>query len=141
MRMIAFLATAILLPFASAVAAANQQRAVEECEALSQSDMRECLTRKAAERQALLKRAESDAAAALGQWDEDEKHGKRAKRQLDLANQAFARYRDAQCGFVAALGGGAIAHAVAMRRLACTIELNEGRAASLADSVSDLPRR
>jgi hypothetical protein len=38
-------------------------------------------------------------------------------------------------------GWGAIAGALELRRLACTINLNEARTRSLADSIATLPRR
>lgn len=141
MRMMIAMTAAILLPFAAAAAATNQQRDVEECMALSQSDMRECLSRSAAKSQALLRRAETKASTALAKWDEDAKYTKLATAQLDVANKAFAEYRDAQCNFASSLGGGAIANALEMRQLACTITLNNERAALLSDSIGNLPRK
>jgi hypothetical protein len=134
-------AVALLLPFASAAMAGDRQSALDECGALSQAGMRECLAKKAAESQASLKRAENDAAAALARWDEDAKYATLAKAKLDLADRMFAQYRDAECTFATSLGGGAIGTALAMRQLSCTIALNNERAARLAKSVGDLPRR
>jgi hypothetical protein len=141
MRMILILTAALLVPLVSTAAPAGQQNALDECGALSQAGMRECLTSKAADSQALLKRAESDAAAALGRWEEDAKYAKRAKEKLASSSQAFERYRETQCAFISSLGGGAIANALNLRRLACIIDLNNVRVALLANAVADLPRR
>ncbi|MGJ7914261.1 hypothetical protein ACI48D_02115 [Massilia sp. LXY-6] len=61
-------------------------------------------------------------------------------RLVAASRQAFARYRETQCAFISSLGGGAIANALHMRRLACTIDLNNERAASLSKGIADLPR-
>ena len=135
------LAMALLLPLVSAAAAAEQHHAIEECEALSQAGMRICLTRKAAESQALLKRAEGESSAVLSRWDENARYAKLAKERLDASSNAFERYREAQCAFMASLGGGAITGALDVRRLACISRLDEERATSLANSVAALPRR
>jgi hypothetical protein len=141
MRMIFILSAALLLPLTSAAAPTTQQSTIEECGALSQAGLRECMTRKAADSQSLLKRAESDAAAALARWDEDAKYAQLAKEKLASSSRAFERYRETQCAFAYSLGGGAIGNALEMRRLACTIDLNQERAASLAKGIADLPRR
>jgi hypothetical protein len=141
MRMISVLAVALLLPLTSAAAPVNQQSALEECGAMSQAGMRECLVRKAADSQTLLKRAEDSVVAALGQWDEDARYANLAKKRLDTSNKTFEQYRGAQCALASSLGGGAIASALELRRLACTVELNKERAASLENSIAALPRR
>ena len=141
MRMMSVLTAALLLPLVSTAAPATRQSALDECGALSQAGMRECLAGKAADSQALLKRAENDAVTALAQWDEDAKYVKLAKDRLSLSSKTFERYREAQCAFLASLGGGAIASALDMRRLACTADLNNERAASLSNNIANLPRR
>jgi hypothetical protein len=132
---------ALLLPLASAALPANQQDTLDECGALPQADMRECLIRKAADSQALLKRAESDVLAALDLWDEDARYAKLAKEKLDISSKAFERYREAECALASSLGGGAIANALELRRLACMIALNNERAASMSSSAAALSRR
>ncbi|ALK98129.1 hypothetical protein AB595_17875 [Massilia sp. WF1] len=141
MRMISVLAVTLLIPLASTAAPASQQNALDECGANSQAGMRECLGRKAIDSQTLLKRAEGNAIAALGQWDEDAKYVTLAKKKLDTSGKAFEQYREAQCALASSLGGGAVTSALELRRLACVIALNNERAASLASSVTDLPRR
>lgn len=141
MRIISVLAVASLLPLASAALPANQQNALDECGALPQTGMRECLIRKAADSRALLKRAENDVLAALDGWDEDARYAKLAKEKLVISSKAFERYREAQCALASSLGGGAIANALELRRLACAIALNRERAASMSSSAAALPRR
>jgi hypothetical protein len=141
MRMTFVLALALLQPLASMAAPADPSSALDACGALSQAGMRACLTQKAADSQAALKRAEKDAAAGLSRWDEDATYAKRTKERLADASREFERYREAQCAFASSLGGGAIASALELRRLACAIELNEARAASLVSSIAALPRR
>jgi len=77
----------------------------------------------------------------LTKWDEDPKYSSQAKAKLIASNKAFGQYRDAQCAFASALGGGAIGNALEMGRLACVAELNGRRAFQLRDLVSDLPMK
>jgi hypothetical protein len=137
----ALVLAAALLPLASAAAPLDRPNPEDGCGALSQAGMRGCLTKKAADSQAWLKRAEHEAAAGLSGWDDDVRYVKRAKEKLAHASREFERYRETQCAFASALGGGAIAGALELRRLACTIDLNEARARSLGDSIATLPRR
>lgn len=141
MRMISILTAALLLPLVSTGAPAGNPGVLAECGALSQAGMRECLAKKASASQASLRRAESDAAAALGRWDEDAKYAASAKRKLDASNKAFEKYRETQCAFASSLGGGAIRNALELRRLSCTIDLNNSRASALSSSIAKLPRR
>lgn len=123
-------------------AEAMDERSVREvCSDGSQADMRACLAKKAADSATNLKQAEGKALAALGKWDEDAKYVSAAKARLDASGKAFAKYRDAQCAFNTALGGGAIGNALDMRRFACVYELNARRAEQLLGGVADLPMR
>lgn len=101
--------------------------------------MRECLAKKSDESNAVLRRAEEQAIAALSKWDEDAKFINLAKNKLRASSKAYERYRDAQCAFAAALGGGAIGNALEMRRLSCLIGLNIERAKQLTSAASALP--
>jgi hypothetical protein len=111
----------------------------EECSAFSQAGMRDCLAKKAESSQSALRQAEDNATSTLSKWDEDKKYINHARAKLTESNKDFAKYRDAQCAFASSLGGGAVGHAVDMRRLACVSELNNRRAEQLHDAVSDLP--
>ncbi|WP_313624519.1 lysozyme inhibitor LprI family protein [Achromobacter sp.] len=101
--------------------------------------VRECLEEKAAASEVDLKDAEKRVIDVLTQWDEDTKYVNQAKAKFNASNKEFVKYRDAQCAFASALGGGAIGNALAMRRFACIAELNSRRAFQLRDLVSDRP--
>lgn len=103
--------------------------------------MRECLAKKADESQQALTRAGNSAVSALTQWNEDDKYVRAAKTNLAKSNKVFARYREAQCGFLTSLGGGAIGNALEIGRLACVAELNGNRAEQLRDAASALHSR
>jgi len=118
------------------------ERSVREaCSDGSQADMRACLARRAADSATDLKQAEEKALAALGKWDEDAKYVAAAKAKLDASGKAFAKYREAQCAFNTALGGGAIGNALDMRRFACLYEMNARRAGQLLGAMMDLPTK
>ncbi|SAK70437.1 hypothetical protein AWB80_03668 [Caballeronia pedi] len=128
-----------IICFSTTVLAAPTNRSLrEECSEFSQGEMRECLAKKADESQQALTRAENYAVGALTQWNEDDKYIRAAKANLAKSNKAFARYREAQCGFFRSLGGGAIGNALEIRRFACVAELNGNRAEQLHDAASEL---
>lgn len=112
-----------------------------ECEAYSQAQRRDCLARKSEASAIALQRAEQRAVDALSSWDEEAENVAQAKMKLKAANRVFSQYREAQCGFISSLGGGAVGGALAMRKFTCVIELNTRRADELAHSVGDLPKR
>ena len=124
---------------ASTDAVLGERALREECSALSQAGMRDCLAKKAETSQEALRQAEKKVAGTLSKWDEDRKYINQAKVKLAASNKDFAKYRDAQCAFASSLGGGAIGNALDMSRLACVSELNDRRAEQLRDAVSDLP--
>lgn len=113
----------------------------EECSAFSEAGMRQCLADKAERSQKALQQAESQMLSALSSWDEDGKYIHRARIRFLTSNQAFAKYREAQCAFASSLGGGAIGNGLEIRRLACVAELNDRRAVLLRDAVSDFSPR
>jgi C4-dicarboxylate-specific signal transduction histidine kinase len=128
------------LAFATSTASARDERALrEECSALSQAGMLDCLATKAENSQKALRQAEEKVVGTLSKWDEDNKYVNRAKAKLAASNKEFSKYLETQCEFAASLGGGAIGAALKMRRLACVAELNNRRAEQLRDAVSDLP--
>ena len=142
MKLIGFCLAAYLpvLALAASTAPALGERALrEECSALSQAGMRDCLAKKAKDSQEALRQAEEKVASTLSKWDEDHKYINQARVKFAASNKDFAKYRDAQCAFASALGGGAIGNALNMQRLACVSELNNRRAEQLRDAVSDLP--
>ncbi|KAB0639282.1 DUF1311 domain-containing protein [Burkholderia latens] len=111
----------------------------EECSAYSQADMKDCFAQKASESRIYLKKAESDALAAIKKWDEDNKYIHASELVLMVSNKEFEKYRAAQCEFSASLSGGGAGNAREMGRLACVAELNNRRAQQLRHAVSDLP--
>lgn len=112
-----------------------------ECDAYSQAQRKDCLTRKSEASAIALRRAEAHAVDALSDWDEGAEYIAQAKIKLNAANRAFGQYRDAHCAFMSSLGGGAVGGALAMRRLSCMIELNTRRADELTHGVGTLPKR
>lgn len=138
MRMISsILAAAALMQLPSAFAATVTS--VEECGANAQSDMRTCLEKKSATSARELALAETAALTALARWDEDPQYTAAASAALKTSNKSFTQFRQAQCGFVASLGGGAIGNALALRRLACVTDLNRQQAAAIQQAVAKLP--
>ncbi|MDR3439631.1 lysozyme inhibitor LprI family protein [Telmatospirillum sp.] len=128
------------LIFSTSSASVLDERALrEECSALSQAGMQDCLAKKAKNSQDVLRQAEENVASLLSKWDEDDKYVNQAKANLAASNKEFVKYRESQCELSASLGGGAIGNALEMRRLACVAELNSRRSEQLRDAVSDLP--
>ena len=103
--------------------------------------MRECIEKKAQASALELKDAQIAALAAVSGWDEDQRYIVAASSKLAASEQAFVRYRTAQCAFAYALGGGAIGNALDVRRLACEAEQNLIRAAQLRAAAFDLQQR
>lgn len=129
------------VPMASPDAHVQSERELRtEC-AYELTGVRECLQKKAQATEVELKEAEKKVLDRLTKWDEDSKYVDQAKAKLIASNKAFGKYRDAQCAFASALGGGAIGNALEMGRLACVAELNGRRAFQLRDLVSDLPMK
>jgi uncharacterized protein YecT (DUF1311 family) len=112
-----------------------------DCDAYSQADMRECLMEKSVRSADELRQAVASVNDAIAKWDEDTKFILTARRQFENSNQAFVRFRDAQCSWSVALGGGAIGNALAIRRLRCVSDLNHARAHELANMAENLPSR
>jgi uncharacterized protein YecT (DUF1311 family) len=122
-----------------ALASAAQTRSMDRCSARAQGDLRACLEAEVRASEAVLKAAEDAADAALTRWDEDAKYRVSASAALQSSRQSFSLFRETQCAFSAALGGGAIGNALAVRRLACIGELNRQQAAWLKQAVAGLP--
>ncbi|WP_243489425.1 lysozyme inhibitor LprI family protein [Massilia violaceinigra] len=124
-----------------AAAPESVKTAMETCDQFSQADIRECLGMHAWKSATLLKNAQAGALAALGKWDEDEGYVTAARARLKQANTAFARYREAQCGFATSLAGGAAGNSHESSRLACVADLNAQRAQRLTSDARSLPPR
>ncbi|WP_020201815.1 lysozyme inhibitor LprI family protein [Cupriavidus sp. WS] len=142
---VAYSLPACLVLAASLLAMPAQAGGVEDaraaCSAGSQAGMRDCLAGKARASEHALRRAERQAVAALAAWDEDARYATAAARKLKASGAVFARYRDAQCEFAAALGGGGAGNTHEMLGLACVAEMNARRAAQIGSAVADLPPR
>jgi len=139
MTAIILLAAVTVVPCRLIAAEVQKSGVLEECGAYSQAGMRECLAKKSSESASALKQAERKATATLSNWDEDAKYVALAKDKLKASDAAFERYREAQCAFVASLGGGAIGNALEIRSLACVIDLNRFRGESVSTAVTSLP--
>lgn len=113
----------------------------EDCNAFSQNDRLTCLDKAVAASELELTQARTALASAIGRWDEDAKYQAAAKRQLDAADQAFAKHRVAHCDLQKSLGGGAVGNGLEMRRLLCVEALNAARAAQLSQMAKSLPQR
>ena len=124
---------------AASTASAGERALREECSATSQSEMRDCLAKRAERSQRALRQAEENVAGTLSKWDEDSRYVSHAKARLAASHREFSKYREAQCDFSASLSGGGAGNAHELRRLACVSELNDRRAEQLRDAVSDLP--
>lgn len=114
------------------------ERELREACSFDAAGVRECLATQVKESEATLKAAESAFANAVDHWDTDAKSAKQTRQKLSAAAAAFVKYRAAQCAWAASLGGGAIGHALEMRRLACVAELNLRRADSLQTAAREL---
>lgn len=123
----------------SACAAEVQtERALREACSSSPEGMTPCLQKQQQASAENLQRAENMLNDRLQRWDEDAKYRGQAKQAQKAAARTFADYRQQQCAFAASLGGGAIGHALEMRRLACVAELNNRRAEQLRAAADTL---
>lgn len=117
------------------------REALEECSANSQAGMRDCLLKKVDASSNALIHTEKAAISVLNQWDEESKFVAKAGAHLHTSSRNYLKYRDAQCSLASALGGGAIANALELRRLACIFSMNTERTQQLTRLFTDLPRK
>jgi len=137
----AFGLSVVLLSFPSGARSAPPVQEIgDECDAFSQADRRDCLSRKVVSTDAAVLAAEGRLLARIEAWDEDAKYRTAAKARFTASKKAFALYRAAECGFRASLGGGAIGKALTIRKLACVVELNVRRRLYLDETVVGPPR-
>ncbi|WP_332876201.1 lysozyme inhibitor LprI family protein [Massilia sp. S19_KUP03_FR1] len=140
MRIIALIVLgAVLAQMPASFAAGAAKR--DECAAGSQAEMRRCLEKTSLASAATLAAAEKAALSALSRWDEDDKYRQAAAAALNKLSKSFSGFRQVQCDFVSALGGGAIGNALALRRLRCISDLNQRQAEMLRLATSDLPEK
>jgi hypothetical protein len=123
------------------IAPASVIASVEDCDAYSQADRLACLSKEAAASEIELTQARTALTFAIDRWDEDAKYKAAARRQLDAADQAFAKHRTAHCKLQQSLGGGAVGNGLEMRRLLCVEALNTARAAQLQQMAKSLPQQ
>lgn len=114
------------------------ERQLREACSFDAAGVRECLQRKLEDSEAALRAAESELKDGISKWDIEPKYAALAKNRAIEAASSFVRYRKAQCGFSATLGGSAIGNALEMRRLACATELNLQRAQALRAAAAEL---
>jgi uncharacterized protein YecT (DUF1311 family) len=127
---------AVLLLALSPVALAVGS-AAEQCFNLSShAEARACLATRERESAAVVGRTEDAFRTALASWDQESSFRTRARANFDASAEAFRRYRAAQCELHASLAAGG--NATGDRRLLCTIELNEQRAAQLQNEMGTL---
>lgn len=116
-------------------------RAICSRESASQVDMHDCLQKKSRDSEAALLSAERKVQAALAKWDEDVRFRDVARANLSASRRAFLKYRNAQCTFRTALGGGAIGNGLDMLRYVCIYEMDMRRARQLQEAVAVLPMK
>lgn len=136
-RSLAWMLMVALMHMAMLPASAANTSATDACS--TQANMRRCLASAAAESAADLAQAEREAVAAIARWDEDARYRLAASAALRQSQRSFEQDRAVQCAFAAALGGGAIGNALALRRFACMTDLNRMRAAWLRRQGRALP--
>jgi uncharacterized protein YecT (DUF1311 family) len=108
----------------------NEPEIREECSNEgSQVDVVNCYLKKAKESGIALARAERQVRDALDKWFRDESYIRTARTKLAASSKAFVRYREAQCAFAYALGGGAVGSS--SLETACIAAENNQRAAQL----------
>ncbi|MCA7998000.1 lysozyme inhibitor LprI family protein [Burkholderia metallica] len=120
MRKIVLLVAATFSPLISIAAPSTPVQSERELRgecSYEITGVRECLQRKQEASEVELKRAEEKVREAFAKWDEDSRYINLAKTRLAASKKAFVKYREAQCAFASALGGGAIGNALEMQRL------------------------
>jgi uncharacterized protein YecT (DUF1311 family) len=131
----------LVSPAANSAETLSARQIIERCAGASEAGIRDCLVKKSHEIEIALQQAAGTAIVKLSNWDEDPKYVAAVQERLKAAQLAFEQYRDAQCAYASALGGGAIGNALELRRLACVVELNSRQAQSIASSISRLPTK
>lgn len=111
------------------------------CDAYSQADRVTCLQGESAASEVELAQARNALVAAIGGWDENTRHRQIALSQLQAAEKAFNKYREAHCKLYQALGGGAAGNGLMMRRLMCWSQTNRTQAAHWTQAAQRLPQR
>jgi hypothetical protein len=135
----ALIAGVLVSSTANSAEGPSARQVLERCSGSSEAGIRECLLKKSDESERALKQAIDKASIKLSKWDEDPQYVVAAQETLKASEQAFEQYREAQCQYAWALGGGAIGNALEVRRLACVVELNARQVQLIASSISSLP--
>lgn len=125
----------------SADVARTEQEIDDECSVYSQAELRICLEKQSRVIFSALERAQDKMRRSLATWDEDDKYIKMAQSRLEAANKAFGQYRETQCAFDAALGGGAVGGTIQSRRLVCEARLNLLQTQHIEKAIANLPRK
>ncbi|KND59259.1 hypothetical protein BVER_01122 [Candidatus Burkholderia verschuerenii] len=116
----------------------NQLAIRAQCAASSQAAMKQCLEKRVGDSENKLREAEDAASTTLSRWDEDPPYVRKAISTLDESKQTYLEYRKSQCEFAASLSGGAASNAREFRRLACIAAMNDRRAETLRNAISDV---
>jgi hypothetical protein len=124
-----------------AMAAQDERSLREECNAYSQTGVRQCLARKATESELILKQAEDKVQNALTKWKVDAQRINSAKTKFDVASKMFVKHRETQCAFNSSLGDIATANTLEIKRFACFFELNSIRSNQLNTVADGLPSK
>lgn len=98
-----------------------------------------CVNQSLKESEILLKDTQVEALQKLDQWDEELPYKMQSKKALLLSNEQFIHYREKECYFFQTLGGGAIGHALNLRRKGCEYNLNIERVQKLKNKLDQLP--
>ena len=143
MHLIPRLAWSLLscLPMTAALAETNSQLALRhQCSEafFTQIEVKACLEKALTSSTQALQKAEAAMEQALKNWDQDPRYIQTARKHLKAAHREFMEYRSQQCSLLSAINGGAAGNAFELRRLACTAELNNRRAAQLQEVVQEI---
>ncbi|RSZ56607.1 DUF1311 domain-containing protein [Massilia atriviolacea] len=139
--LLVLLAAPLLALQAGAAETAPPVDPLDDCEQYSMAGKHECLVKVVAKSALALKKAEAEAAAAIGRWDEWDRYIKVARTKLQASNAAFSAYRQAQCELDMALVGGGAGNARDSRRLTCVAKMNLQRVEDLARDTGALPSK
>lgn len=84
---------------------------------------------------------ENAALQLVQQWDEADSISIQAQNRLRATGKTFRTYRNAQCGFVANLGGVTRQRELENDQMACIYHFNVDRTNHLTEVLSEIRRR
>jgi uncharacterized protein YecT (DUF1311 family) len=113
--------------------------AVQDCSGFSQSEKKDCLAQNAIASEKMLTQAEQKIVSNFAKWDESPQFVNKARVAFTQSTKAFVQFRNAQCAYASALGGGSAGNTHEILRLTCVAELNSWRTEQLLNGIAKLP--